>query len=150
MENNENNKQDNLPDPENTIYASNGVGFETLISSTVMEAPQNTWGAGVGYPSIIEIQHSEKNKGKLLAAFSVSDSGLRGKPTSLRVMESTDGGKTWIASSGATENAMTSKWTKHHIIEPDGVDGNIFYYEKIIYSIALVSALLQLAVLGGI
>ncbi|MBQ5601804.1 MAG: exo-alpha-sialidase [Clostridia bacterium] len=124
MENNENNKQDNLPDPENTVYASNGVGFETLISSTVMEAPKNTWGAGVGYPSIIEIQHSEKNKGKLLAAFSVSDSGLRGKPTSLRVMESTDGGKTWKALGEATEiidTTIEACWNPHLYELPEQV-----------------------------
>lgn len=124
MEKHDHNKQDNLPDPENTIYASNGVGFETVLSSTVMEAPQNTWGTGVGYPSIIELQHSEKNNGKLIAAFSVADSGLRGKATSLRVMESTDGGKSWKALGEAFETidkTIEACWNPHLYELPEQV-----------------------------
>ena len=120
----ENNKQNNLPDPENTIYASNGVGFETVLSSTVKEAPQNTWGTGVGYPSIIELQHSGENNGKIIAAFSVADSGLRGQPTSLRVMQSTDGGKSWSELGEAFETidkSIEACWNPHLFELPEQV-----------------------------
>jgi photosystem II stability/assembly factor-like uncharacterized protein len=39
-----------------------------------------------------------------------------------------DGGRTWSASAGATENIMTAKWDRKSILEPDGKDGKVFYY----------------------
>jgi len=57
-------------DSSKIIYASNGVEFETVVSSTVKDAPQNTWGTGIGYPAIIELQHSGENNGKIIASYS--------------------------------------------------------------------------------
>ena len=39
-----------------------------------------------------------------------------------------DGGKTWHQSSGATANEMKHKSDEKPILEPDGKDGNVFYY----------------------
>ncbi len=41
-----------------------------------------------------------------------------------------DGGATWETSTGtgSSGNKMTSKWSRQQIIEPDGANGNVFYY----------------------
>ena len=104
---------------ENRIIASSGTEFELILTSTVFSPPKlpsETWGTGVGYPTIIELQHSGENNGILFAANSVSDSGKRGSPTSLRVSKSIDGGKTWALVGEAYETFDTSIeacWNPH-------------------------------------
>ncbi|MBR3715692.1 MAG: exo-alpha-sialidase [Clostridia bacterium] len=111
-------------DSSNTIFASNFVGFSTIVSSTVKEAPQNTWGTGIGYPTIIELQHSGENNGKIIASFSIADSGKRGKPTSFRIMESVDGGETWKQIGEAVETidrSIEACWNPHLFELPEQV-----------------------------
>ena len=76
--------------PIQTITAQNGVKFQIDLRSTIYDAPKNTWGNGTNYPCVIETQD-----GKLLASFELADSGLTGKPTRFRIMESSDGGESW-------------------------------------------------------
>ena len=77
--------------PIQTIAAQNGVKFQIVLRSTIYDAPQNTWGNGTNYPTVIRLSQS----GKLLASFEVADSGLAGKPTRFRIMESSDDGESW-------------------------------------------------------
>ena len=111
------------------ILASNGVKFETIVSSTIKEAPHNSWGtSGIGTPTVIEIQHSEENNGTLIASFAIFDSGLReGKSTSFRIMESTDGGENWEQISEVYETidkGIEASWNPHLFELPEQV-GNM-------------------------
>ncbi|MBE6608639.1 MAG: exo-alpha-sialidase [Ruminococcaceae bacterium] len=103
------------------------VKFETLLTSTIMEAPKNTWGLGIGYPTVIELQHSSENNGKLIASFEIADSGLRtGKPTSFRIMESVDGGENWTQISEATESfdkSIEACWNPNLFELPEAFGG---------------------------
>ena len=111
-------------DSSKIIRASNGVEFEILVSSTVKEAPKNTWGTGIGYPTIIELQHSGENNGKIIASYSIADSGLRGKQTSFRIMESTDGGETWTQIADVFESidkSIEACWNPHLFELPEQV-----------------------------
>ncbi len=111
-------------DSSKIIRASNGVEFETVVSSTVKEAPKNTWGTGIGYPTIIELQHSGENNGKIIASYSIADSGLRGKQTSFRIMESTDGGETWEQIADVFESidkSIEACWNPHLFELPEKV-----------------------------
>lgn len=100
------------------------VSLETALTSTVKEAPINTWGLGIGYPTLIELQHSGENNGKLIASFEIADSGLRGKPTSFRIMESSDGGESWSEIGEAYEKLDTSIeacWNPHLFELPEAL-----------------------------
>ena len=77
------------------ITASNGTKLTVEVRSTVFTASSNTWGIGSNYPTVIELQHSGDARGRLLASFEVADSGLAGRPTCFRIMESRDGGESW-------------------------------------------------------
>lgn len=86
-----------------TITASNGTKLTVELRSTVFSASSNTWGIGTNYPTVIELQHSGEKNGRLLATFEVADSGLAGRPTCFRIMESRDGGESWKKISEVTE-----------------------------------------------
>lgn len=96
------------PTPLQTVTASNGVQLQMEVLSTVFNSPKNTWGIGTNYPTVIELQHSGDANGTLLATFDVADSGLAGRPTRFRIMESKDGGKSWKKISEVTETADPS------------------------------------------
>ena len=85
------------------ITASNGTKLTVEVRSTVFTASSNTWGIGSNYPTVIELQHSGDASGRLLASFEVADSGLAGRPTCFRIMESRDGGESWKKISEVTE-----------------------------------------------
>lgn len=86
------------------------------VISTIAKAPIQTWGNGVGYPSVIELAHNGDKNGMLLAAYSVSDSGKTGGPTSIRVARSTDGGGKWLQCGRAYEEfdkSIEACWNPH-------------------------------------
>lgn len=86
-----------------TITASNGTKLQVEVRSTVFSASSNTWGIGSNYPTVIELQHNGEHNGRLLATFEVADSGLAGRPTCFRILESRDGGESWKKISEVTE-----------------------------------------------
>lgn len=99
-----------------TITASNGVQLQVEMRSTIFHSPTNTWGNGTNYPSLMQLQHNGDRNGTLLATFEVADSGLAGRPTRFRIMESQDGGKTWKKISEAIETldpSIEACWNPH-------------------------------------
>ncbi len=86
-----------------TITAANGTKLIVDLQSTIFQSPANTWGNGTNYPTVIQLQHQGSRQGVLLTTFEVADSGLAGRPTCFRIIESTDDGKTWKKISEVTE-----------------------------------------------
>lgn len=70
--------------------------------------PENVWGNGTGYPSIIETRFTEGSEGELMAAFSVYDSGKSDEPSSIRILKSNNSGNTWNEISRVYETFDTS------------------------------------------
>ncbi len=98
------------------VKVSSTLTFIPTALSTIAEAPKNSWGGGIGTPSVIDLQHNGENNGMLIASYAVSDSGKTGKPTSLRTARSKDGGKTWELSGRAYEEvdkSIEASWNPH-------------------------------------
>lgn len=100
---------------DDPIKASKAVLVPEVIS-TIAKAPIQTWDNGIGYPSVIELAHNGDKNGILLAAYSISDSGKTGGPTSIRVARSTDGGSKWLQCGRAYEEfdkSIEACWNPH-------------------------------------
>ncbi len=86
------------------------------VISTVSKASDNTWGTGIGTPSTIVLEHNGDKNGTLLTAYSVGDSGLTGRSTSIRIAKSTDGGSSWEFCGKAYEKfdkSIEACWNPH-------------------------------------
>lgn len=98
------------------VKASSTLTLIPTALSTIEEAPTKSWGGGIGCPSVIELSHNGDNNGTYIASYSVGDSGLTGKATSLRTERSTDGGKTWTETGRAYEEfdkTIEASWNPH-------------------------------------
>ncbi len=98
------------------IVKASKIELVPEVISTVSKASDNTWGTGIGTPSTIVLEHNGDNNGTLLTAYSVGDSGLTGRATSIRIAKSTDGGSSWELCGKAYETvdkSIEACWNPH-------------------------------------